>query len=347
MMGLNANMLNSLAINLGLLTSVNKQLRIDAMTHSLDPFIKVANIRRNEPLRVVSVDVGLKNFAYCKMSYDKNVATLHNWDVSDLNVRYGKLDPIYKRYVHKVPSSQEYHLKEVVDLIISDTVDSKLYLSRLAVSVVDEILLSQDFVPHVITIESQRIQNKYNKSALPPVLASYMLEHMIYAVLNARLNPNKEETVIFPIRPNKLVNFWLSRFVTKKAKMTPARSKEMRALLIYSWIEDEQFSPYDISSLRLRMPENFSTLKQRHKLKAFLDVMDSKIIPTKEDDLVDSFLYNVGFAKQFEHIQEFLECEPSSDKYREMILRWNQEQILYLRGSVEPSLLTLSSKNSL
>lgn len=337
--------LNSLALHCGLPTASNKAARLAAIFHLRMPLQRVLKNSSSTPLRVVSVDVGLKNFSYCISSYSGTSVTIHAWDAVNLHHKFGIHDPAFARYSALAEPLEK--TSAAVDGILADTVDSKAYLARLAVATVDQILVSPDHIPHVVTVESQRTRSNANKVTLPNIMLNSSFENMLYAVLAARQSqdPRLSNTVVIPMHSNKMVNFWLARFLDLK-KMTLRSSKLLRASLLYSWFQEPLHSPFVISPEPLPLPPNFEKLSGNKKLTALADSLRISVNPSKVDDMVDSFLYNMAIAKHLEHFQEFERCEPDMGAYQLLIEKWDRQHCYYLEGLTKSSGIKLDSAYS-
>ncbi|RKP31026.1 Ydc2-catalyt-domain-containing protein [Metschnikowia bicuspidata] len=299
--------LNSFALHCGLATASTKAARVAAIAHLGQPFQHILG-HSGDSLRVVSVDVGLKNFAYCRASYSGASAALHGWDVVNLHQKFG----------------------DASDALAADSVDSKVYLARLAVAVVDEILLAGD-VPHVVTVESQRTRSNSNKVTLPNVLLNFSFEHMLYAVLAARQSRNASlaPITVVPMNSKKMVNFWLARYVEMK-RLKPAQSKGLRTALLYSWLLHNEYCPFDMTSLLRQIPPEFGLLAASRKVRVLTETLRLESVPKKVDDMVDSFLYNMAIAKHIQRYQEILECERTTLAYQSLIETWDRQHCRYL-----------------
>lgn len=167
----------------------------------------------HRPLRVLSVDVGLKNFSFCVADYSEG-GDMHiaEWLHLNLHEQYGPGDM------------------------------SRTYLAKLAVCVVDDVFLRHQ--PHVATIEMQRTRSNNNQVTLPNVQLNASLEYMLYAAHAARAQPG---TLLVPVHATKLANFWLGRFTGKKVQ-PPA--KRLRSALVSSWLTNPRAAPFDFSAGR-------------------------------------------------------------------------------------------------
>lgn len=338
--------LHSFSLHCGFPLHVNKAGRLQQISKLSWLLDRILENRGKAPLRIVSVDVGIKNFSYCKATYSPKINQICNWDVCDLHSRFGFKDPLFSRYLaspgsetpKKTESSNEDEEhedeKRAILELLDDSIDSKAYLSRLAVSVVDEFLLAGE-IPHVITVECQRTRSNTNKLTLPNVMLNHSFEHMLYAVLAARQssNPKLSNIALVPMNSNKMVNFWQSRFLVRQ-KESNAKTKKMRSELAFSWFLDVANAPFTYE-LTSPLPPDFLRLNARLKFQSLANALDLEVVPKKRDDLIDSLLYNAAFAKQLQHYEEYLKCKPTPEAVEALVENWNQQHITYLKGLTE------------
>lgn len=322
MNALKLSTLHSLALHCGYPTQTTKVARLEA-AKSYWPLL---DLLASFPVKILSIDVGVKNFSYCKLQYGENtsatggdsptVAKVAEWNHMNLHDRFGALyDP------------------KTADL--TSPVDSKAYLAHLALSVVDSVLACPNWTPNVITIENQRTRSNSNSATLPNVLLNFTLEHMIYSAFAARqmANLRLKATVVMPMNSNKMVNFWLTRFIAK-SKISPAQSKLLRTNLLYGWLSTPQRAPFALPDLNLAL--DFEKQSSRTKSALFLDALSLDHRPNKVDDLVDCALYNFAFCKQLQHHYQLRNVLKDDGDVTELVQRWDREHCGYL----EPLLRT-------
>ncbi|KAL1574284.1 Ydc2-catalyt domain-containing protein [Candida albicans] len=157
--------LNDLAILTGSpIISTNKSCRIEGLTAGyyfyLNHYHKFLSTQKQRT--TLSIDVGIKNFSYCKSKSSSSSSTLTTsnfpiiitkWDKLNLDTQYGGDN--YSSILHK-------------DSIL----DNKRYLNQLTKSLVNEL---QPNEYDVVIMEIQRTRSAGNTSTLPTVLLNYTL----------------------------------------------------------------------------------------------------------------------------------------------------------------------------
>lgn len=316
MLSLKASTLNSLALHCGYPTASTKAARLLAIA-SYDAFFSALS-----PRRIVSVDVGIKNFSYCKLSYVGESVTITDWNHLNLHEKYGS------GYLHKTGDS-------------SSLVDSKAYLAHVAVNVVDNILMSQED-PDIITIENQRTRSNGKTSTLPNVLLNFTLENMIYAACEARGASHRNISII-PMNASKMVNFWMSRFLAKGPKITSLQSKTLRTQLLFGWLADPECAPFELKGLH-SLPSDFASLSFRMQTSALLDLLTFDSRPKKVDDLVDCLLYNLMCMLQLRHHHELKKAQENEHDIAQLVHNWDKKHCRYLHPLLESTHLELASE---
>lgn len=299
--------LQSLALHCGYPGGTTKASRLAAVEQGARA---ARRLLENAPatLNVLSVDVGLKNFSFCKLSYNlaSPAVAVHQWEHWNLHDRFG-------------------------------AAECKPELARLAVGVVDLVFVSS-WVPHIVTIENQRTRSNSNAATLPNVLLNFTLEQMLYAAFAARqsTHPSLASTHLVPVNSNKMVSFWISRFV--QTKFSGARSKRLRAELLYGWLANPQHAPFDLSPIASSLPSNFSALSHTKQNAALLQALHLDNPPKKVDDLVDCLLYNLACAKQ---LQRHRQLQASLD-LEQLARTWDADHCSYLAPLVASARLELN-----
>lgn len=307
MNNLKLSVLNSLALHCGYPTATTKLARI-AATSIYDKLY--TSLGKHTPLNVLSVDIGIKNFSYCKATYSSihlDLAQLHEWNHLNLHDKFGA--------GYTLQTGDENSL-----------VDLKGYMAKLAVDVVDEIFCG-GWLPNLITIENQRTRSNGNTSTLPNVLLNFTLENMLYAACRARKLEMGNVSVV-PVNASKMMNFWVLRFIGKGQKLCGSRSKSLRTQLLYGWLALPENAPFKVQGLEI--PLDFAGLSMRAKNNVVLDQLNFDTRPKKVDDLVDCYLYNMMSVVQLRRHAELKRAIESDQDLVELICKWDAEHCKFL-----------------
>ncbi len=265
-------------------------------------------LRLPEQFDIVGVDVGLKNFAYCRLRAEgflQHLATpsITEWSKLDLH------EAFLKSYQPMLDNSY------TSDTILTDNLlDSTRYLSHLSNKVVSEVLFpgaaSNDSTPTVAVIEHQRTRSVGQSSTLPNVMNNSLLEHMMLASFYAR---DWLQCMVIPVYAQSMAHFWINRFaheLTKDSKKAMAKhSKSLRTRLVYHWINRSiqacgmasEHSPVTLGTQLLATLDLFTSkpfiefANKPQKLLQMLQLDEAKITNCKVDDLVDSLLHGLSY----------------------------------------------------
>ncbi|KAG7662246.1 CCE1 [[Candida] subhashii] len=165
------------------------------------------HIPKRSDRTTLAIDVGIKNFSYCKSIGSTFPLKIKKWDKIDLNERYG---------------SNYTPLIEPNSLL-----DQKRYLNYIGDSLINDVLKPWD---DLVVMETQRTRSNKNTSTLPNVLLNYNLENII-------INKTYPGWVL-PMTSAKMIGFWFSRFIDPKStSLMKKDNKILRRELVYSWID--------------------------------------------------------------------------------------------------------------
>lgn len=337
MNSLKVSALTRLALHCGYAGGTTKAARVLACSRAAAVAQRVLASQPPGPLNVLSVDVGLKNFSYCKVSYAGGHADVREWSHLNLHEQYGHLHGAKFR-AEQLDGAESGECDG-----LGGPGEQKAYLASLALAVVDSVFAAPAWVPHVITIENQRTRSAANKVTLPNVLLNFTLEHMMYAAFAARQTTNAAlaNTLVVPVHANKMVGFWISRFLAANAKFSGAKSKVYRTQLVHGWLARPEHSPFSLS-LSGRLPADFAALSYRKRNNAVLDVVDALQRPKKVDDLVDCLLYNLQYAMELQHHLQLQEALVRDGDIPTLIDEWDTQHCSYLEPLLAETPLELA-----
>lgn len=278
--------LKEVCLACGFSVKSKKEDQVMLIVHGLDLFNKFPR-----KVNVLAVDMGLKNFSCCMFQ---------GVDVT------GKKQPLlrtdsWKKYdLHNVFGNHYVPLYGERDSLM----ETKRYLSYLSYSIIEDIILKPQFMPHIVVIETQRTRSNSLSATLPNVLLNYTLENMIYSTLYTlqRNNAWLNEMTIVPMTANKMVHFWLKRFLTDN--ISSSKTKSIRLELFFDWLDnDEGRSPFLHD---LKLVDNFRSMSNIQKSRQILSNLNLPPKDNKIDDLVDSLLYGLTIYKNLQSLHELL-----------------------------------------
>ncbi|EMD97740.1 hypothetical protein COCC4DRAFT_52109 [Bipolaris maydis ATCC 48331] len=240
--------LQSLLVRIGLASSGTKAILEGRFRHNFTKprlFARHPEWEASRPtdqkLRIMSIDMGIKNLAFCEaeVSYPVKDGLNAKMDI----LRWERVDLASTRHQGATESSQpdttrlndaEAGANEEVDPYSLDT------LSKTAYKLIKETILSGS--PDVILIEKQRWRSGGGSAVQQWTLRVNTLEGMLWAVLETIQNEtdatqtNKEKKNlydVFAVDPKRVGHYWLGqndqRLATDEATSSPAKDIQNEA----------------------------------------------------------------------------------------------------------------------
>ncbi|ODV67166.1 ribonuclease H-like protein [Hyphopichia burtonii NRRL Y-1933] len=288
--------LTQVALNCGFPTEGTKQNKIDLIYNGL----KLYNVT-GDNIDILSIDIGIKNFAYCKSKLDFSNIKLENWQNNKLeNWQNNKLENWQNNQLENWQNNQleiwqninlenwqNINLNEKFKYNqLSNIIDEKNHLSYLSNCIINQIIMIPPF-PKIITIENQRTRSNGLTATLPTVLTNYTLENMLYSsIYTNKLYNEKFNPLVIPLNSRNMVNFWINRFLKKSnIKFNSLLTKKLRINLVLHLLTN------NIIKLDIDLKDLSIVDKKPNYLLKLINAHSSNKI-SKIDDLVDCLLYN-------------------------------------------------------
>ncbi|CCE86098.1 Piso0_005748 [Millerozyma farinosa CBS 7064] len=280
------SVLKEVCLACGFSVKSKKEDQVMSIVHGLE-------IVRKFPRKVnlLAIDMGLKNFSYC---------IFHGVDITGQKQPVLRTDSWKKYDLHNVFGKHYVPLYGDRDSLM----ETKRYLSYLSYSVLEDIILKPQFTPHIVVIETQRTRSNSLSATLPNVLLNYTLENMIYSTLYTlqRNNAWLNGMIIAPMTANKMVHFWLKRFLTDN--ISSSKTKSIRSELFFDWLDNDEGRTPFVHDLKL--VENFRSMSNIQKSRQISSALNLAPKDNKIDDLVDSLLYGLTIYKNLQSSHELL-----------------------------------------
>ncbi|RCK62506.1 hypothetical protein Cantr_08866 [Candida viswanathii] len=199
--------LSRLAILCGVaVPSVPKATRIQWIIDNYRFYLN--NYHNHLPRSVLGIDIGVKNFSYCKSTrpLDKSFPIrITEWSKVNLDEMFGKnYEPLLNR---------------------DSQIDAKRYFQFITRALLEHL------EPHksdVVVMEAQRTRSIGNTSTLPSVMQCYTLENLIVG--------NTYPRIVIPMTAFQMMNYWVHRFFGKSTvKSVTKNQKAIRFDLLSTW----------------------------------------------------------------------------------------------------------------
>jgi cruciform cutting endonuclease 1 len=303
--------LKSLAFQCGITTTGSKTLLTTRLIDEIVPFTPDHGSEPRLPRRILSIDMGIRNLAYCILD----------------------LQP------HSIPSVTAWRRVAVSSIPRTLTNDSDPSISSPkelfdppTLSAAAYTLLRQTLLPHKpthILIERQRFRSMSSPHILEWTIRVNMFESIFYAVLQTLKSEKIWQGAIIPIMPGKVGKFWIgsvpestaqrtnnagsSRPCESKARTTKSAkllNKGAKIDLVKTWVEKKQ--KLNLGSLEAELIgkaylDKWHRLPGRRKGKSVAKVAEDEIEEIgKLDGLADSLLQGMAWVKWEENKRQVL-----------------------------------------
>jgi cruciform cutting endonuclease 1 len=199
--------LKQLSRNCGLSISGTKPSLVSALVHAVHD--KANNKPFETPTRLLSVDLGLRNIAFCQFKLDS---------------------------VHGAPQIEKWELVGLEGLEENRSLMQPVFAS-MALHLVKSAFLKGNITPDVILIEQQRIRSGGSSSVCEHIAKINILEGMIHAILQTYMEERSLDIRLESVPAKGVMKYWIRdrekleqmstgrRYqLTKKAKVTMAET---------------------------------------------------------------------------------------------------------------------------
>lgn len=318
--------LKALAFRCGLLSSGTKPILIARLHDEITSVPPISATRS----RVLSIDMGIRNLAYCildvppktelkgsaKASVTERIPTIHEW----------RRLAVSSAPIHDLTSSLPL-VKEAFD---------PATLSKAAYTLLRERLLPED--PTHILIERQRFRSMGSKHILEWTIRVNMFESILYAVLCTLKSEGVWSGQVVSVTPGKVGPFWLGEEddpllkdegagnghrKERKSKSAKVKNKGMKIDLVRRWLEAGDvvgLGNEDVEGMARQYMEKWDRAPGGRKA-ILIEKEKGQEQMGKLDDLADSLLQGMAWIQWEENkrlalkhgVEALLDSEPKSD----------------------------------
>lgn len=267
---------------------------------------------RHEPCRILSIDMGIRNLAYCclvlpqtagQIATDIGKPVVQDWTRIAISEDATKLkqaeDAVPKKTTGKVERSGKAKIST-----FKEAFDPATY-SQHAYDLVTTLL--KDLKPTHILIERQRFRSMGGSAVQEWTLRVNMFEAMIYAVLKTFSERGFWKGIVQPIAPSKVSNFWITNkqgALTEGPGSKSAKTKTAKIELVAEWLEDgahfELIGPaahLGRAYLRKKTRKDGKSLMKQEKLLGSRAQGVAQDSVEKLDDLADCLLQGMAWIE--------------------------------------------------
>jgi cruciform cutting endonuclease 1 len=278
--------LKQLAFKCGISTSGTKPVLI-ARLHDE---ITLTPRQRPSPCRILSIDMGIRNLAYCILDVPKSLPntlpSIRAW---------------HRLAVSTAPEVLEFKPDEGVEFAPVKEVFNPATLSSAAYTLLRKKLLLEE--PTHILIERQRFRTMGSRNILEWTVRVNMFESILYAVLCTLKGEGIWNGEVQAIAPGKVGPFWVGEESDtaaskkeRKSKSAKIRNKGAKVNLVRSWLEGGEMirlENKEVESMARRYKEKWDRSPGgRRKSEG-----DGEEKMGKLDDLADSLLQGMAWIE--------------------------------------------------
>ena len=311
---LKASQLKILATAVGINSSGTKPTLIGALQSHLPisafaqqyeraPSAKESAKKQNESPDILSIDMGIKNLAYCRLNLPKKEANLSKPTITD----WARVD---------ITSFNDHTNADVQS---SATAEAKASFEPDVYAAHAYTLLSRIFSsgsPTHVLVERQRFRSGGGSAVQEWTLRVNMFEAMLYAVLETLKREGRWEGRVMGMSPARVTNLWVGHLFKDESKSGGVRgevegkdvvddgrkksrkgsgarvkaslkTKRLKTQLVQTWLRDEE---------RFNLVGEAKKVRDQH-FSAVSGTMSTRVKQGKMDDLADCLLQGMAFFK--------------------------------------------------
>lgn len=277
---------------------------------SFGPKINPASLQ--EPCRILSIDMGIRNLAYCCLVLP------HTGRRFETNIGL----PVVQEWTRIAVSEDSSKSKQSKDLVLTKMTTGVEPSKRVKISNPKEAFdpasysqhaydlvttLLQDLKPTHILIERQRFRSMGGSAVQEWTLRVNMFEAMIYAVLKTFSERGFWRGVVHPVSPSRISNFWItdkSGTLKEGQGSKSAKTKTAKIEVVAKWLEDG--GHFELKGAAAQLGEAY--LRKRTKKASKSSVAQKGLSESKAravaqdsveklDDLADCLLQGMAWIK--------------------------------------------------
>jgi cruciform cutting endonuclease 1 len=291
---LKLSQLKTLAFKCGISSSGTKPI----LTRRLVDEITLAPLKQNaSPMRILSIDMGIRNLAYCvldlpisKSKSKKELPSIHAWR---------------RLAVSTAPEKPVDDGLELAETPATKEAFDPFTLSTIAYNLLRHRLLPEN--PTHILIERQRFRSMGSKHILEWTIRVNMFESILYGVLCTLKGEGVWNGTVIGIAPGKVGPFWVGELEgeeaggkERKSKNSKIRNKGLKVDLVRKWLEGGemvQFGNESIEDMARAYKEKWERIPGRRKIGVLgVEVGDGEKMG-KLDDLADCLLQGMAWVQ--------------------------------------------------
>lgn len=287
--------LRTLAISIGAIKSGTKPILMENILAQMKILDKLQKIRDTKgKLSIIAIDIGIVNFAYCKLIWKRNedIPVLAQWKKLELKgLSKMEFEPMIEKKVYNSEPDSMFLLSSVL---------------------LEHILRSES---DVYLLERQRTRTM-GSSAIPEyILRVNILEHLLYSGLRLNSSNDGNAYTVLSSSPKRMVDYWcnslyesdlLRRKLGLKSKSRSIITKKFRIALVKSFIHNQLYPQNGLSIQKFKLNDSFYKQFENY-MGSYDDLSFGQILNNnketetsqprvhKNDDFADSLLHGLAW----------------------------------------------------
>ncbi len=306
--------LKSIAFQCGISTSGTKALLTNRLIDEIKPVLPNHGVK-NSPARVLSIDMGIRNLAYCILDLPSSGPKATKPQIPSMTA--------WRRIAVSSAPIPAQDVKPSSSVPLKKEAFDPPTLSAAAYSLLKHTLLPHN--PTHILIERQRFRSMGSPHILEWTVRVNMFESMLHAVLQTFKSENIWQGTVIPILPGKVGPFWIEgmsspgadsavlgdtsagnakrpREKVRKAKSAKLLNKGAKIDLVKNWLETNQMVSLgtpEVEQTAKAYMEKWHRLPGRKKGTSAASIGKAEVVEEmgKLDDLADSLLQGMAWIQ--------------------------------------------------
>lgn len=273
--------LKKLACNCGLPVSGKKSTLISTIMQGLEDYKTNIEILKSveKPIKLLSIDLGLKNIAACHYRLDS---------------------------LHSTPHIVRWKLVSLDGIEEHRSLRQPIFAS-MAVNLVKSEFLHYNTPSDIILIEQQRLRSSGSKAVNQHIANINILEGMLHAIIQTYVNELKSQILLESVSAKQVMKYWIR---------DPEESDEVSSQNRYKVTKKAKVS---MAENLLLLSASASTDNVPFTLGPDVNPFDPKIKPkVKKDDLSDSLLQGLAWILWQQNLH-LLQCVGQSNQLQSAI----------------------------
>ena len=295
-----ASQLKSIAVAIGVNSTGTKAILTSRLSESLSKTDQLSipdNIKQHGlqySHRIISIDMGIRNLAYCR------IALPSSWPT----ITFAPVVEAWERIAIGNRLDAEESLDDSVPLVSKESFDPltySLHAYTLITRLLSSLGSSGGSIPTHVLIERQRFRSMGGSAVQEWTLRVNMFESMLYAVLRTLEQEQRWKGTIWPITPNKVANFWMG----DQARDAKKNGKTQKISIVDGWLNSGR--NFELTAGALETGRAWKRKKMGKRGNRMKDVNIGKL-----DDLADCLLQGLAWMRWEENKKKIINEGPQA-----------------------------------